>query len=474
MKCSSWLFWRTSYILIAATLFAVPESEACRQQLEQCHLLNQNEHSEMEDKCRNWLEVVDCANEYFQSSCVSNGITVGFIKNRAIANYCTNNCSSASTEEQCRDTISPPPTSDPTPERRPSNCSSLPSAVSPDPLGDPSFTFTPSSPECTLPPNLTYYRQHCSVFSLSHVRPFGDRSLGVETCSLPGKWFLFKHEHLSVVIEGTHAEASGGYNYTYTYISKVNVTFGNHACFEHTVSYVADVSSLSTCLTSQENTTCPSLSNRTVATSLDSLQLTVSNQSVATLQAPWLNVSIIIRRVDGYLSVTLQVPKPLSHRNDVSGLCSTGCSAVTIQENTNLPTYPCPADKLAAGLICLDLEAVLQLYDSLQEQERSISYSDPCRYDLVLTHNLSLVSLYEALAKDSLQFPDVITLTRPLAGGGTTIDPTTPTLPTDDGSFSIERATSSPDYDHDSKALSLHPTSLFITISTTLLTLCFR
>ena len=176
----------------------------------------------MEDKCRNWLEIVTCANEYFFQSCVSNGITIGILRNLAITDYCANNCSSASTEEECRNTISPTPTPDPTSEPTPpSNCSSLPSAVSPDPLGDPSLTFLPSSSECTLPPYLTYYRQHCSVFSLSHVRPFGDRSLSMDTCFLPGKWFLFKHEHLSVVIEGTHAEASRGYDYTYTYISKV-------------------------------------------------------------------------------------------------------------------------------------------------------------------------------------------------------------------------------------------------------------
>ena len=256
---------------------------------------------------------------------------------------------------------------------------------------------------------------------------------------------------------------------------QVNVTFSNHPCFEHTVSYVADVSSLSTCLTSQDNTTCPSLPNQTVATSLDSLQLTVSNQTVASLLAPWLNMSIIIHRVNGYLSVTLQVPEPLSRRNDVSGLCSTGCPAVTIQENTSLPNYKCPPDKLAAGLICLSLESVVQLYDSLQEQDRSIRYSEPCRYDLVLTHNLSLVSLYEALAKDALQLPDVTTLTIPTTDPTqTTPTPpkTTPTLPTGGGSVHIMTATSSLDYV--SGGISLHPISLFITITSTLLTLCLR
>lgn len=55
--------------------------------------------------------------------------------------------------------------------------------------------------------------QHCSIFTFSHVRPFSRLVTGgIQTCSLPGSWFLLKHKDLSVEVDGERERI--GDNYT--------------------------------------------------------------------------------------------------------------------------------------------------------------------------------------------------------------------------------------------------------------------
>ena len=62
--------------------------------------------------------------------------------------------------------------------------------------------------------------QHCSIFTFSHVRPFSRLVTGgIQTCSLPGSWFLLKHKDLSVEVDG-EAERKGA---DYTRLRKVRM-----------------------------------------------------------------------------------------------------------------------------------------------------------------------------------------------------------------------------------------------------------
>lgn len=60
--------------------------------------------------------------------------------------------------------------------------------------------------------------QHCSVFSYSHVRPWGAYGPRIDTCSLPGSWFLVKHPSFSIEIEASADSA----NSPYTKLDKVS------------------------------------------------------------------------------------------------------------------------------------------------------------------------------------------------------------------------------------------------------------
>ena len=145
---------------------------------------------------------------------------------------------------------------------------------------------------------------------------------------------------------------------------------------------------------------------------------------MATILAPWINTSIVIHRIDGYLSVTMQVPEPLSRANDVTGLCSRGCPsgfAVT-ERRVALPEYKCQQNRQITSLMCLALGLATPAIGS-------ISYSELCVYDILLTHDLALLSLYSALNNDTLRLPDITEIAPPTLPNTTPPDTkeTTPT-----------------------------------------------
>ena len=143
---------------------------------------------------------------------------------------------------------------------------------------------------------------------------------------------------------------------------------------------------------------------------------------MATILAPWINTSIVIHRTDGYLSVTLQVPEPLSRNSEVMGLCSTGCPSgfELSQEAVVLNDYPCSQDKIHTSIMCLILDT---------PSDHSGQYGTMCSYDLLQTHDLSILSLYNALYNDTRLLPDVTEIITTLPPTMTTpsISETTPT-----------------------------------------------
>ena len=169
----------------------------------------------------------------------------------------------------------------------------------------------------------------------------------------------------------------------------MNVTLHSHSCFQPTVTYTATANDLPDSI--------PGFNAR----QHPQLQLTVENETVATILAPWINTSIVIHRAEGYLSVTLQVPEPLSREHEVTGLCSQGCPAgfEVADEAISLPEYKCSGNKANTSIMCLEL-----MLPSFSPS----SYTKLCVYDILLTHNVSLLlSLYKALADVALMLPDV-------------------------------------------------------------------
>ncbi len=53
---------------------------------------------------------------------------------------------------------------------------------------------------------------HCSMFTYSHLRSFRGYRTGLETCTVPGEWYLLKHSAISVIVE---SEAVPGTNLTH-------------------------------------------------------------------------------------------------------------------------------------------------------------------------------------------------------------------------------------------------------------------
>ena len=161
------------------------------------------------------------------------------------------------------------------------------------------------------------------------------------------------------------------------------MTLHRHNCFQQTFVYSATKDGL------PESVTRPGL------------HLSVVNGTLATIIAPWINTTIIIHRNQGYLSVTLQVPEPLSWATDVSGLCSDGFDVFLLSDTElELPGYQCLTNRANVSIMCLSLHLSLPPVGT-------VTYSDLCVYDILSTHNLSLLSLYSALNNDALLLPDV-------------------------------------------------------------------
>ena len=111
----------------------------------------------------------------------------------------SNNCSSL--QPSLTPVVSPSPTPEtpPSPSPSPTACP----AISTDPpvtLDDADTVPCPTSRECLLPPFSTM--EHCSALTFSHVRPFKYHHSGIQTCSLPGAWYLLRHSSFSVEVEG--------------------------------------------------------------------------------------------------------------------------------------------------------------------------------------------------------------------------------------------------------------------------------
>lgn len=172
-------------------------------------------------------QTILCFGNYSEHNCIAQSLVAKTRRNHTIKRkFCPSNCIPNKTLRECIDSFFPNLTTLITPPPPPENCTYSPTLPIPtsldDPplivLGYPSLLPPPSPPECTPPDYETNYRQHCSMFSLTHIRSFGDRSLPLQTCTLLGKVYLLKHNSLSVSIDTSFKQGNSNF---YTYITEV-------------------------------------------------------------------------------------------------------------------------------------------------------------------------------------------------------------------------------------------------------------
>ena len=60
--------------------------------------------------------------------------------------------------------------------------------------------------------------QHCSLFGFSTLRAFRSYRSGLETCNIPGSWYLLRHPTVTVEVEGR----ASGLDFDHTVLSKVS------------------------------------------------------------------------------------------------------------------------------------------------------------------------------------------------------------------------------------------------------------
>jgi hypothetical protein len=179
-----------------------------------------------EERCHHYNQTIRCFDVYFEENCIGQALYARFARNTTIkTKYCPD-CSPGPLEGCIESFFSPVSTPSPSVTPPPPGCSYspplhlLPPFTSPPlpELGSPSLSHRPPSTECSLPTHETHYKQHCSIFSLSHLRPFSDRSLPLQTCILYGSVYLIKHKNMSVSVSGAIKTGTVGY---YTHITEV-------------------------------------------------------------------------------------------------------------------------------------------------------------------------------------------------------------------------------------------------------------
>ena len=187
-----------------------------------------NEAEVLEVQCSLRNDTIHCLKQAKDDfNCIPLIIQVSSHLSNEIGEFCqlchrnsTTNCDPTAPPEPIP---SPAPSPTPDPTNSPENCSSLPPSYpsSNHNLGAPSLTPPPTSRDCTMPYYKTFHRQQCSAYTLSHIRSFGDRRRSVETCFLPGWWYLLKHQWLEVAVRG-EAMHNGRSGNDYTVVSEVS------------------------------------------------------------------------------------------------------------------------------------------------------------------------------------------------------------------------------------------------------------
>lgn len=294
---------------------------------------------------------------------------------------------------------------------------------------------------CTAPrAHVTSLRQ-CSLFMDSQLRAFDSYRSGLEACSLPGSWYLFRHPSLSIEVEGENFETGSNH----TRLTRINVTFHEHECNPSARTYAVNNSEPlpSDFVSSQpDNSDSP-------------LQILFGeDRSVVTLSDTWLKATVVIRKYVDFLSVTLQVPREVSLASE--GLC-TGCPShmyINITTFNNLYPPLCPEVNNKVLGDCFDHGGVANINELVHIMNNS--YLDACVYSLFkIGRPLDVLTMFNAIADDAQLLVDV--------GNDPTTLPTIPTtlpLPLVDTSTQSTPITNSPSTMEVSASTSYHNSRL--------------
>ena len=214
-----------TYIMLSFSLsgISMTQSGNCRTRYNSCLALEReaDKAEVLDTQCSLRNDTIHCLKPIKDdSNCLPMLLQVSTHLNTEIKEFCQFCHHNSSTH--CDPPAPPLPTVSPTPPPE-ENCSSLPSSypIGNHDLGVPSLVPPPTSRDCTMSHYATFHRQQCSIYTLSHIRSFGDRKRNVETCFLPGWWYLMKHQWLEVVVKGEamYNERSG---IDYTVVSEVS------------------------------------------------------------------------------------------------------------------------------------------------------------------------------------------------------------------------------------------------------------
>lgn len=176
----------------------------CTQQLSDCETYNSkaaHESPDISTKCHMLAEADECL-KTFGIDCPTS-LSYLLLNSYVKEQYLSNNCSRFNGSQPQPPTVTgPPSTVECTPQllRMPENSDTIDVKKLSSPVTEPKNSL--SNTLCTQ----HYYPvlRHCSFFSFSHLRPFGIDD--IETCALPGKWYLLAHP--DVIIEVTGAADS--------------------------------------------------------------------------------------------------------------------------------------------------------------------------------------------------------------------------------------------------------------------------
>ena len=132
------------------------------------------------------------------------------------------------------------------------------------------------------------------------------------------------------------------------------------------------------------------------------------NRTVASILAPWLNLTVIVRKHDDMLGVVLRMPADIARNAD--GLCSTQCPSHSVHNINSFKARKCVEDANSALYACTfnaDLYKILHGASRTDQISLIPIFSDICSFDVLNSLSYSVLSFMKAIAKDYRLLPDV-------------------------------------------------------------------
>ena len=176
---------------------------------------------------------------------------------------------------------------------------------------------------------------------------------------------------------------------------QVNITLRSTQCtFGATFNYVASAGSP---LPSDISTT-----DATIRSLYHPLEFNIDgSKTTASILAPWLNLTVIIRKVGDQLSIVLRLPADIMDESE--GFCQTGCPNYMQYNRKKILNKSCNGDSSKALLACSMTAGLLNFF--ISKPKVSSTMAELCRIDTLYDSSYSLLPLYIGIAKDILALP---------------------------------------------------------------------